>query len=316
MNYLWRWGKAFVMSSPENERFFAESWPLAVSSWCWHQPFYFEPTFTLFDVPAQAAAAGIHQVELNDFMLPPPRFSRVREWWRPFFPGYPAAWWHYTAGNIGRLKEGLDMAGVRCICWTLDTDLTVADREWRKQKRYIQDGVWAVKLLGADKVRLTVGGEVDAPAVIDQRVVVRLGEIAQCYPEIDFVVENHGGLTADIGRLLAIMGQLPQKNMGICFDPGNVPLEQWEEMWPQLAAVATHFHLKTHSFDKNGQERAIPYKTIFALLGQYQYEGYVIIEYEGDGLPLEGISRSQRLMGKKSEVSGYRAIAETPRGGA
>ncbi|MCB0036362.1 MAG: sugar phosphate isomerase/epimerase [Anaerolineales bacterium] len=286
-------------------------WQIAVSSWSWHHPFYFDPIFTLFDVPQQAAAWGIPFVELNDFMLPPPRLSRIRKWFRPRQSSYPAAWWHYTAGNVRALRKALDTAAVRCICWTLDTDFTVSEAQWAAQRRYIKRGLQTAVALDAELVRLTLSGKEEKRSEVDALVVQRLQQTAQetaaRYPALQLVVENHGGITADSGRMLTILQAvnkgLDQCRVGVCFDPSNVPAEQQPRDWFSLAAAATHVHLKTKAFTKRGEEKEIPYSTIFKLLKQNDYQGYMVIEFEGDGWPQDGIKQSLALYAdKKNEV--------------
>ena len=51
---------------------------LAASSWCWHEPYY-AGSWSLLDLPASAKAAGLTAIECNDFMMPPPRLSRLRQ---------------------------------------------------------------------------------------------------------------------------------------------------------------------------------------------------------------------------------------------
>lgn len=286
-------------------------WKIAVSSWSWHHPFYFDPTFTLFDLPQQAAALGIPFVELNDFMLPPPRLSRIRKRFRPRQNNLPAAWWHYTAGNIHTLRQALDTAGVRCVCWTLDTDFTVPETHWSAQLRYIKRGLQTAVSLNAELVRLTLSGQEDKPQTTDLLIVQRLQQVVQeaavHYPTIQLVVENHWGITTDIGRMLAILKmvnkELNHALVGVCFDPSNVLPERQTTDWPQLAAAAIHVHLKTKRFTKMGEEKNIDYQIVFKLLKQNSYQGYMVIEFEGDGLPQNGIKQSLAFYAdKKSEV--------------
>ncbi len=282
-------------------------WQIAVSSWSWHHPFYFDPTFTLFNVPQQAAAGGIPLVELNDFMLPPPRLSRIRKRFRPRQNSYPAAWWHYTAGNVRALRKALDTAAVRCICWTLDTDFTVSEAQWAAQRRYLKRGLQTAVALNAELVRLTLSGKEDKGSAVDALVAQRLQQTAQeaavRYPTLQLVVENHGGITTDSGRMLTILQavnkRLDHNSVGVCFDPGNVPAERQPRDWSQLAAAATHVHFKTKTFTEIGEEKEIAYSTVFKLLKQNDYQGYMVIEFEGDGWPQDGIKQSLALYADK-----------------
>ena len=60
---------------------------LAAGAWCWHDDYY-AGRWSLLDQPAGAASAGLTAIECNDFMLPPPRLSRLR---RPLLRLLPGA---------------------------------------------------------------------------------------------------------------------------------------------------------------------------------------------------------------------------------
>jgi sugar phosphate isomerase/epimerase len=278
--------------------------PLAVSSWSWHSDFY-AGHLHLADVPAAAVALGFDQVELNDFMLPSPRFGRVRR----FFsvrPAGPQQSWRYDDASLHRLKAELDRTGVHCLAWTVDADLTVPGRYWPAHERYLHRAMGTARLLGATVLRVSVGGAADQSVLADGRVVNRLGKLVMASqrlcPGLTLAVENHWGITTDFRRLLAILDgarmTLPaayREQVGVCFDPGNLPAADRAEGWPYLAWQARHFHFKTHTFTPSGDESTLPYDLILAMLVDSGYTGATTIEFEGDGDPADGIRRSAAL---------------------
>jgi sugar phosphate isomerase/epimerase len=270
---------------------------LAVSSWCWHEAYY-AGHFSLLDVPGAAAEVGLAAVELNDFMLPPPRRSRVR---RPILRLVlaPEELWRYTAANLERVRAALEAAGVSCLTWTLNSDLTVEGLRWRWQQYYVQWGLRAARLLGAPLLRVTLGGRPDSPTTGDKRIAGRLAYIVRhsqvVYPGVVVVLENHWGISMEIGQHLAIFeqakGQLAAElrpYFGLCFDPGNIPGPDPERYWPALAQAARHVHFKTG-------RAALNYPTLFDLLRQANYQGHFTLEYEGDGNVKEGVLESVAL---------------------
>lgn len=278
--------------------------PLAVSSWSWHREFY-AGRLNLLHVPAAAAALGLDRVELNDFMLPSPRFGRVRRLLMAR-PAGPAHAWRYADATLQRLKSGLDRAGVGCLAWTVDSDLTVPGAYWPSQARYLRRAMQTARLLDAPVLRLTLGGHPDQSSLADGRAANRLGKLVlesqrRC-PGLILAVENHWGITTDYRRLIAILDMaqrtLPpayRAQLGVCFDPGNVPPADRAEAWPHLAWRAVHFHLKTHSFTPDGDESAIPYDLILRILADRGYTGATTLEFEGDDDPAAGIRRSMAL---------------------
>lgn len=87
--------------------------PVAISSWCWHAH-YHAGRFSLIDAPRAAARLGFRHIELNDFMLPPPRLSRLR---RPLLRllGAPATLWRYDIDVLRRVQQELTATQVACL---------------------------------------------------------------------------------------------------------------------------------------------------------------------------------------------------------
>jgi sugar phosphate isomerase/epimerase len=273
---------------------------LAISSWSWHAP-YQDGKLSLLHVPAAAAGHGFSKVELNDFMLPPPRFSRVR---RPFLMvlGTPVDLWSYTNANLQRLKTALDAARVQCVVWTVNTDLTLPQWRWPWQAHYIQKGIWAARLLGAGVYRIILGGRAGMEEAVDETVAGRLAWLVESCPDLRVVVENHWGLSTDINRLLKVIAltksRLPVASagrLGITFDPDNLPKDNREPHWRALINAAHHVHFKTFNFTPEGDETTLPYHLFFQWLKEVQYPGFATLEFEGDGDPNIGIERSIAL---------------------
>lgn len=273
---------------------------LAVSSWSWHASFY-GGEWSLLDAPAGITLLSTNNLELNDFMLPPPRLSRIR---RPLLRlvGAPPEFWRYTAGNLQRLADALDAKQAHCVAWAIDSDMTVTGWRWWWQARYIRRGLWAAQKLGAQVLRLTVGGKVDAPAGLDPLIIQRLTQLTQYthqhYPTLQLAIENHWGLTTDLSRLVNIIKQtrtnLPsdiQSKIGICYDPGNVSNPSDAEQWRDVVGYANHFHAKVVGWDGEGKPKGIPYPEILGMLGGVEYDGFVVVEWEGEGDPAGNIQQ-------------------------
>lgn len=274
----------------------------AVSSWCWHAPYY-AGRFSLWDMPAAASQLGFAAVELNDFMLPPPRGSRLI---RPLLAALPAApphLWRYRTSSIARLAMLLARQHVACLSWTLDTDFTAGGRGWAGQAHYWRLGLQAAARLGASRVRVTLGGRPDLDTRLDDWVAARLAHCVmlagRLAPALLVVVENHGDLSLDGARLLAILAaarvRLPaarQAALGLCFDPSHVPQTEQAQWWPRLAAEASHVHFKT-GID-------LDYQTVLTLLAAAGYRGPLVIEYAGTDTPEAGVRNSLALLARWS----------------
>ncbi|MBL8045715.1 MAG: sugar phosphate isomerase/epimerase [Anaerolineales bacterium] len=272
---------------------------IAISSWCWHAA-YHAGQLSLLNIPAEAQRLGFNHVELNDFMLPPPRLSRLR---RPLLAALnaPQNLWRYST----RALQPLAHTPVQIVSWTLDTNLTVDAWHWLWQKRYLAAGLRAARRLRCAVVRITLGGSEHSPATLDDLVAKRLAQVVRHFAPLTVAVENHWGLSTDYERLLRIL-DLAQRQLsaqeaarlGMCFDAGNLPAARRECGWRALAPKATHFHFKTRTFTLEGEESTLPYGQIFSLLRASHYHGYIVLEYEGDDAVERGVQKSRALLGR------------------
>ncbi|HSM57048.1 MAG TPA: TIM barrel protein [Candidatus Sulfomarinibacteraceae bacterium] len=279
---------------------------LAVSSWSWHDDYY-AGRWSLVDLPASAAEAGLSHIECNDFMLPPPRLSRLRRPLLSLLPGTPPELWRYSRASVAKVAQRAREMGVTVLAWTVNSDFTVPAHHWPLQQIYLRRGVAAARQLEAQLLRVNLGGDPQTPAARDPLIARRLARFVQFsqewYPGLVVTVENHWGVSSDLGRHLQIVRdvkrQLPEAicdRFGCCFDPHNIPEEERERWWPGLAAAANHYHFKTTAFDEEtGEETELPQAQLLSLLAEAQYEGDAAIEFQGDGDALENVRRSRAL---------------------
>lgn len=280
-------------------------WQLAVSSWSWHETYY-AGRWSLWDLPQGARQVGLSRIEANDFMLPPPRLSRLRQPLLALLPGAPPELWRYSRGNLAQLGRNAAAHQTHLLCWTINSDFTVPHRAWPLQQVYLRRGLAAAHHLHAPLLRLNLGGQPDTPTSVDERLITRLAAFVQqsqrSAPGLTLTVENHWGISTDIERHLWLVAQaksrLPeslQGRLGCCFDPGNMPEGNREQGWRRLAAAANHFHFKTTAFDGRGRDPHLPHDHILALLRAAHYQGNVTIEFQGAGDPIAGVKQSIRL---------------------
>jgi sugar phosphate isomerase/epimerase len=282
---------------------------LSVSSWSWHAAYY-AGTWSLLDLPAAAAACGITAIECNDFMLPPPRLSRLRRPLISLLPGAPAELWRYSRATIGRLSARAAESGVSVLTWTINSDFSVPARHWPAQQIYLRRGVAAAVRLQSPLLRVNLGGSPDTPRAHDKDIARRLAAFVvdslRRYPGLAITVENHWGISTDIDRHLQIVdqaaAQLPaslQARFGCCFDPANMPeSHERERWWRELALRANHYHLKTTAFGTDEEDKQLPHAALFGLLRRVGYQGQVTIEFSGEGPAEDGVRQSARLFSR------------------
>lgn len=190
-------------------------WQLAVSSWSWHEAYY-AGRWSLWELPQGARQVGLSLIEANDFMLPPPRFSRIRRPLLALLPGAPPELWRYSRGSLEQLKRrvmgygehgqetgssqgflplwpvsppshrtrnyderGRETGSIATLCWTINSDFTVPHRAWPVQQLYLRRGLAAAHHLHAPLLRLNLGGQPDTPTSVDERLITRLAAFVQ-----------------------------------------------------------------------------------------------------------------------------------------
>ncbi|MFK7803346.1 MAG: sugar phosphate isomerase/epimerase family protein [Anaerolineae bacterium] len=285
---------------------------IAVSSWTWHDAFY-KGEISLIEIPAKSRQAGIGQVELNDFMLPPGRWSRTRELFRSIF-GYENGskkQQRYQPSTINKLIGQLKAHNVQCITWSIESDLTCSEELWRKELAYIIKGLQTTAQLDAQMIRMTLGGSERMGPEIDYLIIRRLKLIIslckELFPTIQLIVENHWGITTDISRFLNIIDAVD--GIGVCFDPGNVGGQTREQDWRKLAEKAQLFHLKIYEHDTEKMDQTIDYIKVFEELGLNDYTGKLVIEHEGSSDPSETLESILAQLKQWPTLAGFKAIA-------
>lgn len=276
-----------------------------VSSWSWHEPYY-AGQWSVLDLPAGARQVGLALIEANDFMLPPPRFSRIRRPLLSLLPGAPPELWRYSSANLEKLKNNAAAYQTSLLCWTINSDFALPGRGWPVARLYLRWGIAAAHYLHTALLRVNLGGLPDTPAKMDNQIVSRLVAFVQAsqhrVPGLTITVENHWGVSTDIDRHLWLVGQAQQRlresqqaRLGCCFDPGNMPEGERERWWQGLSAAANHFHFKTMRFDERGRDPSLPHDHIMALLHSANYQGDVTLEFQGQGNPITGVQKSLHL---------------------
>lgn len=139
----------------------------------------------------------------------------------------------------------------------------------------------------------------------------RLAEYA-AKSNISVIVENHGGLSSDAGKLTDVIRTINLKNCGTLPDFGNFCVKrQGGERWGapcideydkykgvlELMPFAHGVSAKTFDFDANGNETTIDYTRMLKIVKEAGYKGHIGVEYEGSRLSEEeGIKATRDLL--------------------
>lgn len=236
------------------------------------------------------------------------------EWVSAFF-GDKITDKEYLAQVLERSKK----AGVENVLIMVDRQGDLANNDEEVRTKAVESHkAWvdAAKFLGCHSIRVNLFGNGSAEEW-HNAAVDGLGRLAQYgqTQNINVIVENHGGLSSDSAKLVAVMKEINLPNCGTLPDFGNFCIERdsgkaWEgecikeydkyqgteEMMPFAKAVSA----KSYNFDDAGQETKIDFAKMLKIVKSHNYAGFIGVEYEGEVLSeVEGIKATRELLVKE-----------------
>ena len=268
----------------------------AVSSWSFRKPLQ-AGELKLSQAPAACAVLGFEFVELNDTFLRKSRTGRLRlALGRGQQPQSPPDLSPFT---LGGLEKGLRAANTRLVCFTADNDFMPAKpEELEEQIRYVRAVIGAARYLECNMVRLWLTlnperiADVSGPTVEAFRQVTDTASRAG----VRLALEHRFGRLEEIEAIVYVVEQVRAYHLGACLNFGYLPPNAWRVGLTRLAPYSIHAHARSRAFDEAGNETTISYPTCVATLKHAGYQGFVSIEYEGAGDPLDGIMATKMLI--------------------
>ena len=154
----------------------------------------------------------------------------------------------------------------------------------------------AAHLLGAVQMRVDAGGPPEMPPeafaiIIDgyQDLIARAKALG-----IELLIENHWGPSPIAANLARILKAAP--GLGLLFDSNNFDGDK-EAAWAQFAPSARSVHIKTFSFDAQGNDPSVDLAKAIRLLAAAGYQGAWGVEsMPEDGDEYEGVRQSFALI--------------------
>ena len=221
-----------------------------------------DPALTLPDFIDYAAAHDCDAVELTAYYFP-----------------------ETTPAYLGQLKRqatklGLDISGT-----AVGNDFCVADPDKLKlQLDAVKNWTETTARLGGKTMRIFAGavpkGDTEEAAV--KRCVPVIQEACDHAAQwgVILALENHGGITATAGQLLAIVTAVKHDNFGVNLDTGNFRTPDAYGDLAKVAPYAVTVQVKTEiaNAEKKLEEADIP--RLIKMLRDAKYRGYVALEYE------------------------------------
>jgi hypothetical protein len=150
----------------------------------------------------------------------------------------------------------------------------------------------------------------------------KLSEIGDTY-DLNVIVENHGGLSSHGRWLVGVMELVDHPRCGTLPDFGNfrgvaggggggrrggggrgprraagtVDYDPYLGVF-ELMPYAKGASAKTYAFDDQGNETTIDYERMLSIVcdPQFNFSGYVGVEFEGGGNAIDGIKKTKALL--------------------
>ena len=215
------------------------------------------------------------------------------------------------------MKKRADDHGVTSLLIMVDDEGDLgADDETERKQAVENHYKWvdAAKILGCHSIRVNAFGDTDInkykPAIIDG--LSRLSEYG-AKRSINILIENHGLFSADGALMVEVIKSVNSPYLGTLPDFGNWCMsakwgstqEECDQVYDRYQGVADFMPFakgvsaKSYNFNETGEDRIIDYKKMFNVVGEFDYKGYVGIEYEGtEKGEHEGILLTKALLEK------------------
>ncbi|WP_129724816.1 sugar phosphate isomerase/epimerase family protein [Xylanivirga thermophila] len=264
----------------------------AVSMWSVQRQF-FKGNITIDDFLSFAFRAGVDGVELLD------------------------CFWKNPA-EIDNTIDLIDKNNWTVACYSISNDFVTEDeKELDEQIAYVKEGIDTAVRLGTDTLRVFAGNK-KMDISYEEGIKYILYGLRECvsYAEqrgIDMVLENHGVFAGKSNQILAIINEVGSQRLKANVDIGNFLLVAEDPMdgIKHLRSSIGYVHLKDFKrlHDEGIQEvyrslddhmyqaipigqGDVPIKKTIEFLKSNDYYGYLSIEYEGIGDPIEETKQS------------------------
>lgn len=179
-----------------------------------------------------------------------------------------------------QVRTAAENAGVAMGCVAIDgAHIHEETEEHRARNRaYAHHWLDVAEILGAPQVRIDAGGPEDMPEEAYALIVEGYRELIARGQEqgVAILTENHWGPTKNPDHTIRLLGDLP--GLGLLFDSNNWIEERREEAWAMTAQYARALHIKTFSFDAQGNDPSVDLSRCIAQLLEAGYQGVWGIE--------------------------------------
>ena len=273
---------------------------ISLAQWSLNDMIQTEKTLDAINFPVMASALGFDAVEYVSTLY----------------------WPFLEKNSFNSLKNNLvqksSTNNIKNLLIMVDEEGDLASSEKNKihnsienHKRWIE----LAKTLGCHSVRVNLNGEKNIEKWSDNSKygLSKLCEFASDF-DINIIVENHGGNSSNGKELAKVLKSVNLNNCGSLPDFGNFCIQRengsmysgpceieydkyqgMRDLMPYAKAVS----VKSYDFDEFGEETTIDFEQMFKIIKDFDYNGYLGIEFEGNSLSeIKGIDLTRKLIKK------------------
>lgn len=276
---------------------------LSLAQWSFHKAIRDNKTMPVLDFAKKAKELGFEGVEYVNQLYQIDKSNRLAS----------------LQSLTKELKLRSDDNGIENVLIMIDEegDLSVSNKLGRDQA-IANHSSWVdvAAELGCSSLRVNLfgdEGEADVQAWHDGSVdgMSRLAEYA-AKSNINIIVENHGGLSSDASKVVAVLKEINMENCGTLPDFGNFCVrndtgKRWDgnctEQYDvyrgteELLPFAKGISAKAFDFDENGNEKTFDYIRLMQMIKDSGFNGFIGVEYEGETISEEeGIIATKELL--------------------
>lgn len=214
---------------------------------------------------------------------------------------------------LTKMKKRTEEAGVvssLLLCGALGDIADTNKNKRRKAIKKYKSWLEASKFLGCSQMRIVCADKITIPRREKMKYAVEgvsiMAEFADKHG-MELLIENHNGYSSDPDWLVELIKTVGMKNCGILGDftewrMEHEPLKMYPDPYKGYEILAPYIKsvgAKSVDFDETGNEINVDYFKMLQILADFEYKGYVAVEYFGEAFSRKkGITMTKHLIEK------------------
>lgn len=237
------------------------------------------PQLTMEDFISDCAAMQLEGTELTSYYFPP----------------------NPTDEYLRRLKQHCFLLGLDVSGTAVGNDFCHPPGEERdRQIADVKKWVDRAEILGAPVIRIFSGSARDGQSESEARRLA-VEAIEECCDYagqhgVYLALENHGGLTAEVGGLLSLVEEVRSPWFGVNMDTGNFHSADIYGDLAKLAPYTVNVQVKVVVRPQGSEPQPCDFNRLAEILTDSGYRGYIVLEFEESEDPREACPRYLDLL--------------------